>query len=278
MDLPFSSGIGASIFSQKTVAGSRGTATINSSSGESNNADAVKQFLDEAKSLSTNTERAGKFLTLSNVKSAIDIATSAVSEIADLNAQQVALAAEASELATGAKTADLNSEASTIENRIRSIYDSAKFNGKSLLDGTTNFATQVSSADLSDAINLPSLSSIVTTISSTVSRSTVVFSTQSSALSAYDTLVTRGDSISGLQGSYESAQGKATSILETTLVDAAKAPDAVTDINTAEKLASDIANKISSQFASEESTKQLIDATIGSDPDTKKIADLLAAP
>lgn len=261
---------GLGLIGQQTVAGSKGTLSIaNDDSGHGGNA-AVQQFLFASRGASPSSDRAGRFLTLSYEHSALTVANDALANIGKLREEQVHLAEKASTLATGQKTADLQTENDAIEARIQEIKTSATYHGRNVLTSTT-YGADVSTTNTHETITVPDATA------ATSSWALSFASEPTSVTTFLKNVYAKQEAFETIQTGYSDALDKSTTILNNTLVQAAQAPNVVPSVEDAQSLVTDIAYQIGSQFSTEEATKQLIDISFGK-ADTKKASSLLSYP
>ena len=232
----------------------------------------VQTLLNAAKDFTPTAERAGKFITLSHLKNAADIAVDAIEKISTLRQKQYDLATDASDSAQGAHTAKLQTEYTNIDTEISRIVSTASYNGTPLLTQSNTFSADVSSISLTDTVTLPKLSESFT--AGYAAGTAVTLSTQTGATSAVDALFSSINSIEEIKTGAVAAQSKANSLLENAVADAKNDTSANTDEKTATELSHDIALQLSSPSLDDLAKKQIIDATIGA-LDSKRADSLL---
>ncbi len=201
-------------------------------------------------------DRAAKFLSLSSAKRAADVAADGIKEISSLRGEQTSLVAEIAESPYGERSAELSTRITEIQSEITRVAEGATYNGVNVLSQGTTLNLESGTAGVSDAISLPNAQSII-------SVNLPAITSQEGAIDAYDDYLNVAQSAQGIARIVEGAQQKAGEVLESAVISAKADLTAPTDLNEAVETAQRIVAEITSQYGTEDTRQQLIEATIG---------------
>lgn len=237
----------------------KGTLVINGtpSSGPSQSTSAVTSNLISSGSTRESQERSGKFLTLSNIKRATEIASEGTSAIVSLREEQASLVAEIADSAYGERSAALSARVTDIEDEITRVVEGSTYNGQNLLTGPTTFNAALGDSDSSAGVSLPGIAAVLyVTLPSIGSQEDAVNNSET-----FNRLV---QSAQSLQSAVQSVEEKAGKILETAVIAAKDDPNAPTEFSSAQEISQKIAFELTSPFVATSSKQQIVQATIGS--------------
>jgi hypothetical protein len=214
-----------------------------------------------AKAVDDNSQSsAGLSILLGAAQSVVSIGSSAISEIADLQQQQLDNATTAKNSVLNSKTTALQTQNSTIDTEISRIQSNAKYNGKNIFSELTSLSGPSEDGQSGFVVNIPNVASLQLTSSVTITN-------QTTAATAVIALTNALVSTDQLQSAFDSAQTKVSAAIEEASAIRADDPKVEQEV-TVSDLVKKIANQIGSPFQNEYSKRSIIEAaTKELDPD-----------